>query len=265
MRSLALTGALVCLLAAAGPAAAVPINYGNHLGTDVTFVNVSEDSGTDPVPLFGAPTVTGNSIDFNPLGFDATATNGASDITDSNLTFMVTAHANRRIDSLTLNESGDTTMAGNVPPGSMGTATAVFASGVLDIHEVDFAGINHITIPFAFTFNPSGGTYFLGTDGGGGPFFNTQWTGSVTLDIDAILIANGITTGGATKISIDLDNTLTAVTQTGTTATIGKKDFGGVTITTEVRQPPVPEPASLGLGGVALAALAQWRRRPRAS
>jgi hypothetical protein len=259
MRSLAQTGALACLFAAAGPAAAIPINYGNHVGTDVTYVAVTEDSATDPVPLFGAPTVTGNSIDFNPLGFAASSSNGGSDITDGNLTFMVIAHANRRIDSLILNESGDTTMAGNVTPGSMGTATAVFASGVLDIHEVDFVGINHITIPFSLTFSPSGGTYFLGTDGGGGPAFNTQWTGSVTLDIEAILIANAVT-GGATKISIALDNTLTAVSETGTTALIGKKDFGGVAIRAEV-----PEPSTLGLCGVALAVLALRRRRPRAS
>jgi hypothetical protein len=259
MRSLATTGAFVCLLAAAGPAAAVPIDYGDHLGADVSYLAVTEDSATDPVPLFGPPSVTGNSIDFNPLGFAATSSNGGSDITDGQLTFSVVAHADRRIDSLTLNERGDTTMAGNVTPGSMGTATAVFASGVLDILEVDFAGISHITIPFSFTFTPSGGTYFLGTDGGGGPVFNTQWTGSVTLDIDAILIANAIT-GGATRISIALDNTLTAVSESGTSALIAKKDFGGVAITSEV-----PEPSSLSLCGVALAALALRRRRPRTS
>jgi hypothetical protein len=272
---LAVAAAAVLLFAVfAQPLLAAQINYGSHMGTHVTYVNVTEDSGSDePLPLFGAPTVTGNSIDFNPTGFDATSSNGGSDITDSNLVFMVTAKSGSRISSVTLNEAGDTTLAGNVPPGSMGTASAVFASGVLDIHEVDFVGINHISVPFSFSFSPSGGTYFLGTDGGGGPFYNTQWSGSVTLDIDAILIANGFMIppgpvdpeGGATKISIDMDNILVAVSQVGTSSSISKKDFGGITIRSNVRLEPgggpeVPEPTTFVIAGFGIMALGIVRR-----
>jgi hypothetical protein len=264
---------LICLiLLFFSRANAASINYGSFMGTHVTYVNVTEDSGAAPLGLFGPPTVTGNSMDFNPTGFDAASSGAGSEITDSNLVFMVTAKSGSRISQITLNEAGDTTLAGNVPPGSMGTSSAVFASGVLDIHEVDFQGINHISVPFAFTFNPSGGTYFLGTDGGGGPIFNTQWNGSVTLDIDAILIANGFNIppgaidpdGGATKISIDMDNTLTAVSQTGTSSFIAKKDFGVITIRSNVPTEPgggneVPEPASMGLAWLGAAVL--WMRR----
>jgi hypothetical protein len=250
------------------------INYGTHMGTHVTYVDVTEDSGADePLPLFGAPTVTGNSIDFNPVGFDAASANGGSDITDSNLVFMVTAKSGSRISSITFSEAGDTTLAGNVTPGSMGTATAVFASGVLDIHEVDFQGINHISVPFSLSFTPSGGTYFLGTDGGGGPIFHTPWSGSATLDIDSILIANGFMIppgpldpeGGATKISIDLDNTLVAVSEVGTSAVISKKDFGGISIRSNVRLEPggdeeIPEPSCFVLAGLGMLGLALNRR-----
>ena len=155
----------------------------------------------------------------------------------------------------------------------MGTASAVFASGVLDIHEVNFQGINHISVPFSFTFSPSGGTYFLGTDGGGGPTFQTEWTGSVTLDVDAILIANGFMIppgaidpdGGATKISIDMDNTLVAVSQEGTRSRIAKKDFGGVIIRSNVPtepggDPEIPEPATFVLAGLSLMGLGLARR-----
>lgn len=274
-------GAALVLAMMAQSSFAAQINYGTHMGTYVTYVNVTEDSGADePLPLFGAPTVTGNSIDFNPVGFDAASTNGGSDITDSNLVFMVTAKSGSRIESITFRESGDTTMAGNVAPGTMGTATAAFASGVLDIHEVDFTGINHISVPFSMTFNPSGGTYFLGTDGGGGPLFNTQWNGSVTLPVEDILIANGFNIppgavdpdGGATKISINLDNVLVAVSQPGTSAVISKKDFGGISVRVNVPgEPggdmelrPIPEPGTFVLAGFAAIGLLVGYRFRRA-
>jgi hypothetical protein len=257
------TAAIVFVLSLGTAARAAQINYGTHSGTHVNYVNVTEDSGaSEPLPLFGAPTVTGNSIDFNPVGFDATSSGAGSDITVSNLVFQITAKTGSRIDTITLTEGGDTTLAGNVTPGSMGTSSAAFASGVLDIHEVDFAGINHISVPFAMTFNPSGGTYFLGTDGGGGPIFHTQWSGSVTLDVDAILTANGIT-GDATRVSIDLNNTLVAVSQTGTSATIEKKDFGGLTVrVAAVGAIPatIPEPASLTLAAFGVLAMLARRR-----
>jgi hypothetical protein len=281
-----LVGAFVFLSAISRHSVGAQINYGTFAGSNVIYVDVTEDSGEDEdLPLFGEPTVTENSIDFNPVGFDASSMDGGSDITDSNLVFMVTAKSGARLQSLTFSEAGDTTLAGNVPMGSMNTASSVTATGVLDIQEVDVdgdaifdpVGINHISVPFSLTFTPSGGTYFLGTDGSGGPIFHTPWTGSATLDIDAILIANGIMVppgvidpeGGATKISIDLDNTLTAVSADGTSSHIAKKDFGGISIRTNVRiepggdpsEPIIPEPASLVLAGLGFLGLLQGRRR----
>ena len=91
-RLLRFAGGIALLTWCSQPAPGAQVNWGSHMGTNVTYVNVMEDSGaSEPLPLFGPPTVTGNSIDFNPLGFDASSANGGSDITDSNLVFMVEA------------------------------------------------------------------------------------------------------------------------------------------------------------------------------
>lgn len=236
---------------------AAPINYGTQAGTDMIFGDVTEDTSSgDSPPLFGAPGVTGNSIDFNPVGFDAASQNVGDDTTAGDLSFTLTAKPGSWIQSLTFSAAGDTTMAGNVAPGSTDTAAAVVAAGTIEIHEANFVALNPvISVAFALSFAPSGGTYFLGTDGGGGPVFHTQWAGSVTIPVETILIANGIDVG-ATRVVIDLDHTLTASSQAGTSVQIDMKDFGAVVVRADV-----PEPGSLvGVAGLAVLA---FRRRGR--
>jgi hypothetical protein len=266
----ALAGVLALALSFAPAAGATIINYGTFEGTDVHFSNVSEAS-SDSLPLFGSPTVSGNSLDFNPLGFGASSTGVGSKLTSGNLSFMVVAKPGNGIEGITLSEAGNVTLLGNVAPGSMGTAAAVFAGGVLDIHEVDFVGIDHISVPFSLTFSPSGGTYFLGTDGGGGPMFSSQWTGFVTLDVEAILVANGFALDDdATKVSVNVTNTLAAVSQNATSALIGKNDVSTLVIEAEGSQgsqgsvgvAAVPEPGMLTLIGAGLIALMLRGRRP---
>ena len=97
---------------------------------------------------------------------------------------------------------------------------------------------------------------------------------ATTIPIEAILIANGfaITPGlvdpdsGATRISVDLDNTLTAVSQAGTSAQMNKTDFGVQVTRANVPTEPggdveVPEPASASLAALGLTALLLRRRR----
>jgi hypothetical protein len=219
------------------------------------------NSAGDAPPLFGAPTVSGDSIDFNPVGFNAASSGGGADITDGQLTFGVKAKTDYAINNLSLSEAGDTTLAGI---GNDGTITVVRATGILNVHEVDFVGINVLSLPISLSFAPSNGDYGMLTDGGGGPFYHTQWSGSQLLDVKNLLDANNIDYDqGATRISVNLDNVLIAVSQAGTTALIAKKNFGGLSITVNV--PPggggIPEPASAALAGLALLAVAAgWRR-----
>jgi hypothetical protein len=261
MLSAALGIALLCF-AMISQAQATPMNYGSHTGNTVQYIDVTEESNSgDALPLFGAPLYSGDSIDFNPVGFDANASNGSTDITDSNLTFMVKSLPNFVINNITFHESGDTTLAGI---GNDNTFTKVTADGVLNIHEVNGVGIPVISKLIALTFTPSNGDYGLATDAGGGPFYHTQWSGSLNVNLNQILAQNGFPNGQATKISIDLDNTLSAHSQNGTSALIAKKDFGGVSIT--INGPNgggIPEPATLALAIFGVGALAAGRRRPQ--
>lgn len=232
------------------------ILYGDFAGNTVTYVGVTEDSNSgDPLPLFGPPTVGGDTLDFNPVGFSASASGaGGNDVTDGNLSFMVVAKPGYAINSMNLHEGGDTTLAGF---GTDATFTSVTGTGVLNINEVDGVPIGALSIPFSMTFNPSGGTFGLATDFGGGPGGTLAWAGGVNLNVNGALTANNIPFAvGATKISINLDNTLLALSQAGTFSLIAKKDFGSLSVTVNV-----PEPATALLGSVMALGLLCVRRR----
>jgi hypothetical protein len=236
---------LSCVLSQAATSA--PISYGSYTGTTVNYIDVTEDTTTsDPVPLFGAPIFSADSLDFNPVGFDAQAMGaGGSDVTGARLTFAIEAQAGKFLRNVSFSEAGDTTLAG---AGNDSTATSVTATGTITVTHANFAPITPVSQPIALTFTPSGGGYGLATDGGGGPIFSQQWSGSLMVNIHQIV-------PNATRVSIDLTNTLTASSQAGTAATINKNDFGGISITVNI-----PEPTALVLAAFGMAALAGLRR-----
>jgi hypothetical protein len=249
--------AILFFLAASLPVNAAPINYGSHVGDTVEYVDVSEDSTTgDSLPLFGAPIFSADSLDFNPVGFDAHATNGSSDSTNSILTFDVYALPGFAIRNMMFEESGDTTLAGL---GTASTSTSVTAQGSIDIFEVDGVPVMVPSVPIALSFTPSAGDWNLAADAAGGPFLNVNWTGSLFLDVNQILTQQGVPfTHGATKLSISITNTLDATSETGTETTIAKKDFGGISITINI-----PEPGTAVLASAAVVAMVMAGSRGR--
>lgn len=252
-----LLGALVCSFAFFGPStvnAQPPIEYGNIMGDDVTFVGVTETSVTEnPYPaggLFGTPTVTGNSMDFNPVGFAAFAQDGSSDITDGQLVFMVVAKEGQAVRSIKFNEAGLVTLVGS---GDANTKASVDLSVFIDIQEVNGVGVNTVS----FTPNDLPGPIFASEADGEWDLANNgniqdPWSGMLFLDLETLLVNSPDRnfnfvpgTDRITKISVDLDNQLVAMSQAGelaggTQALIDKKDFFTVIIN-------VPEPASFAV------------------
>jgi hypothetical protein len=259
----ALAPGIFCSRPSSAPAA--PITYSDLVGSTVTYRMITEDSGTDTVPpgMFGQPTIGGNTLNFSPVGFDSATTGPNADITDGQLLFMVESNnkQTQSIQNILIRETGDTTLTGNVPVGSLGTSASVRLAAVIEIVEVDGVAIPPITLsgmstpPLpvltpVFTHlpsnSPSDGTWQLGVDGGGGPSFTTQWNGRLFIDVHDALIKSGVTfTRGATRVTANLNNVLAATSETGTSATIAKKDF--FTITTNIPEPAASVLVMMGL------------------
>ncbi|MES1213606.1 MAG: PEP-CTERM sorting domain-containing protein [Singulisphaera sp.] len=228
------------------------INYGDFATGTVIYKQVTESSTNPGVPLFGAPTPSGNALLFNPPNFSATASNGGLQFTDGTLNTNINAAPGQGINSIVVNEFGDYTL--QPFSGTSSTFASVSAPVFLVIQAVNGVALTspiHYNTNLTFT---GGGTYSLPTNVGTGVI----WSGSASIDVNAILAANNIS-GKATQIQYTMDNSLLAVSGgAGTLAFIKKKDIGGVTITTNV-----PEPSSIVLVGImgTVGLIARWRRR----
>jgi hypothetical protein len=233
--------ALVGLCAAAQAAS---INYGNFgpVALGVSFLQVTESSGTDPVPLYGPPSPFATGLDFDPIGFVATSANGGADITDGQLNLTVMGDVNLPnvvgISSISLFEAGDYTIAG------AGTAaTSVFAGAIIraTITEINGAPVAPIVLPAV---NGSFGDSLPGN------VIVGPWSVGLLLDVGAFLPANQF----ATKVELAINNSLVATSEPGTVAFIAKKEFR-LDIVPDPVDLTVPEPTGFVLASVVLCGL----------
>ena len=251
-RSTSAFAALAVGVILAVPAAAAPINYGDFVGTSVSYLDVTEDSTTDPTALFSAPTLVGDGLDFNP-SFGSSATGaGDSDDTDRSLDFMIQATGANVIHRILISESGAFILAG---VGGIGTNASVLADVTLTVDRVDGAAPSQLlSITDPLVFSLSNGDWNL-LDDGPGPFVPGIWTGSFDIDVTQLLIDAGEPfVSGATRVALRLDNRLHTASETGTAAVVAKQDIDGLSFTV------IPEPGTLLLCGLGLAALAAHRR-----
>lgn len=234
--------------------ASAAINYGNFDGNTVMYSAVTEDSSTDTPPLFGAPTISNDSLVFNPASFGSASSGaGDNDITDGTLTTTVMAHPGHGIGEVVLNEKGDVTLIGS---GGIGTFAAVTATLYATVLDVDGVGITPFTVSATATFSPSNGDFDLFNDG---VLIGLIWSGNLTMDVGAEVAGHGYT-GVATRLNLAMDNILVTTSEDGTSATIKKKELDGTSVTI-IPPTVIPEPASVALVGTSLICLGAWTRR----
>lgn len=219
-------------------ATAATINYGNFgpVPPGVSFLQVEESSGTDPVPLYGPPTPFATGLDFNPsAAYTASTSGGGADFTDGQLNFTIASKA--PITTINLFERGDYSLGGSGTAVTEVQAGAVLLATVTGVNGVNVAPINLPPV------NASVGYNLVANPG-----LTQPWSIGLAVNVAAQV-------PGATRVDVVINNALLAVSQQSSAAHIAKKDF-------IIRVGTVPEPttAFLLLGGTALGWVALRRR-----
>jgi hypothetical protein len=227
--------AVVGLFSAAVQAAS--INYGNFgpVGPGISFLGVTESSVSDPVPLYGPPAPFAVGLDFNPVGFVATSSNGGADITDGQMNFTVSGAAG--IASVALSERGDYTLAGGGGASTSVLAGAIILATVTEVNGVAVAPIALPAVNASFS------------DSLPGAVIVAPWSLGATLNVNLPAGQR------ATKLDVVINNTLVATSEASSVAFIAKKDFV-ITGT-----PVIPEPGTIALASMALCGLGLVRRK----
>ncbi len=244
--------ALFSLAFAISSAEAAHVEYGDFTGTTVMYLDVEEVANTpgDAAPLFGAPTVVGDTLDFDPSGFSATGATGQPDTTDAQLNFTLMAAPGASIETLSFDESGDRSLFGT---GTAATQVAYALNlGSIVVTEVDGVALGSpVALGLASVF---------GTDDLSGGPISGGWDLSLDYDVDAALTAASVSYSfGATKLEIALNNTLFAASEAASSAFIAKKDFM-IDVDTD---PFIPEPTSFMLVALGMLAFGSTGSRRR--
>ncbi len=237
--------------------------YPDVMGNNVWFRGISENTKTvgDPEPLYGSPTVLGDTLDFNPNNFDfvASSNNLLVDTTDGALSLMIEAKPGHTLDLISIEESGLVnlfTLSGD-------PFASVTGLVELTINEVDGVSITPINLAGIIpTFSPSGGDFQHSVDATS-PQFSSAWQGATSIDLVSELTSQQIIFDhGVTKVSLKIDNFLLAAAGgEGSLASIDKKEFFVSTTTGDFNG--IPEPSTLGLATIAMISSLQVLRRKR--
>lgn len=241
---------LVCSIGA-GASAGV-ISYGDFHVTTAQFVGVQESGievGGVTEPLYGAPTLADNSLLFNPVSFGVMSAGLGSELCDGTLTVAeIVADKGYGIDALAILEAGDYAFVGR---GTAATSVAATVSGFISILEINGLGVDPSNPLYTINFSQNLLSANLADSG----VLGGIWSGSVQKSFAAVTGEDEV----VTKLSVNIDNTLTATSESGTAALLNKKQFQLKVYTSDAVG--VPEPSTLVLLGLGTLALLFFRRK----
>jgi hypothetical protein len=213
------------------------INYGNFgpVPPGVGFADVTESSGSDPVPLYGAPMEFSVGLDFDPISFTASGSAGSNDSTDGQLNFIMQGATTGPVIAfrqISVFEAGSYSLSG------IGLAATTISAGAIvrvTVTEIDGVAVAPISL------TPS--TASFGSNLVADPGTNQIWSLGISLNIETQLVSMGTPfTAGATRVEVVIDNELIANSEALSIASIRKQDFRIEATTTDETPIPTPTP-----------------------
>ena len=225
-------------------------DYGDFTAGNLNFLDVTEASMTNSTKVYGAPTVSADSISFDLEGvgaFNIKEQDGGFDFVDGQMTVTFDAHEGSGIHKVEIAEYGDFSLFGK---GTLDTAISVGIGAMLRISEIDGLAVNPFTVQLDTNIDRD-----LVNDKG----LAQTWTGTLDFDVDQILVNKGLT-GKVTLATLTFDNALYAFSESTSGAYVAKKM---VDINVATSAAPVPEPGTLALAGIGLLTLLgyAWRKQ----
>ena len=106
------------------------VDYGDLQGQGLLFSQITEISSSDNLPLYGAPSVAGNSLIFNNPNFSVNADANGQEFVDGRIAFSVTSTNGRLLTGITLNESGVFQLNGSNSEASINAIAFAVGGGV---------------------------------------------------------------------------------------------------------------------------------------
>lgn len=184
--------------------------------------------------LFGQPQISGDTLFFTPVNFEAQSLNGAGyAFTNDTVNVTVTAHSGMSFDSVNLLERGDYLLLGSGSSADVGGQLRVFDTAM---PLTDLSSSIASSSPLTMTGLPT-----------------KNWDSNTSVDVSAW--------NTATTLNVTIENLLLTSTSTPTSLAFAEKKFSGLSLVTT----PVPEAETytMMLSGLGLIGFMVARRKRR--